>query len=95
MPAPRAAHRFVAYLEEEAVKTYSSAIESLDRGEIPEWEKQVVPTVAKDYWRLGDKATSMSCVLDLILPRFRRLTSLLSIVRDLLLAVRADEAGHR
>ena len=49
------------------MKTYSLAIESLDRGEIPEWEKQVVPTVAKDYWRLGDKATSMSCVLDLIL----------------------------
>jgi len=49
----------VAYLEEEACFTYTHAIEALDRGEIPEWEKQTVPTVAKDYWRLGEHATSM------------------------------------
>ncbi|GAA6064106.1 hypothetical protein JCM10212_003669 [Sporobolomyces blumeae] len=75
MISPRAAHRFVAYLEEEACYTYTHAIEALDRGEIPEWSdgKKAVPTVAKDYWRLSDNAT----------------------MRDLLLAVRADEAGHR
>ncbi|GAA5961707.1 hypothetical protein JCM3765_000483 [Sporobolomyces pararoseus] len=73
--SPRASHRFVAYLEEEACYTYTHAIEALDRGELPEWEKgkQQVPTIAKDYWRLGDNAT----------------------MRDFLLAVRADEAGHR
>ncbi|GAA5998393.1 hypothetical protein JCM5350_008361 [Sporobolomyces pararoseus] len=73
--SPRAAHRFVAYLEEEACYTYTHAIEALDRGELPEWEKgkQEVPTIAKDYWRLGDNAT----------------------MRDFILAVRADEAGHR
>ncbi|GAA5902710.1 alternative oxidase [Sporobolomyces salmoneus] len=73
--SPRSAHRFVAYLEEEACYTYTHAIEALERGEIPEWEegKQKVPTIAKDYWRLGDNAT----------------------MKDLLLAVRADEAGHR
>jgi len=58
--APRSAHRFVGYLEEEACYTYTHAIEALDRGELPEWEagKQQVPTIAKDYWRLGDNATS-------------------------------------
>ncbi|GAA5850297.1 hypothetical protein JCM3766R1_001161 [Sporobolomyces carnicolor] len=73
--SPRSAHRFVAYLEEQAVVTYTFALECLDRGELPEWEagRQQVPTIAKDYWRLGDDAT----------------------MRDLLLAVRADEAGHR
>ncbi|GAA5881162.1 hypothetical protein JCM16303_004821 [Sporobolomyces ruberrimus] len=73
--SPKSAHRFVAYLEEEAVKTYSHVLEAIDKGELPEWEAgaQKVPTVAKDYWRLGDDAT----------------------MRDLILAVRADEAGHR
>ncbi|GAA5937637.1 alternative oxidase [Sporobolomyces koalae] len=75
--SPRACHRFVGYLEEEACYTYTHAIEALDKGELPEWEpgpgKQKVPTVAKDYWRLGDNAT----------------------MRDMILAVRADEAGHR
>lgn len=60
--APKSAHRFVAYLEEEAVKTYSHVLEAIDKGELPEWEAgaQKVPTVAKDYWRLGDNATSKS-----------------------------------
>ncbi|GAA6025947.1 hypothetical protein JCM11491_005171 [Sporobolomyces phaffii] len=73
--SPRSAHRFVAYLEEEACYTYTHALEALDKGELPEWApgNQKVPTVAKDYWRLGDHAT----------------------MRDLILAVRADEAGHR
>lgn len=34
--SPRLAHRFVAYLEEEAVHTYTKCIEELERGHIPE-----------------------------------------------------------
>ncbi|GAA5973775.1 hypothetical protein JCM21900_001030 [Sporobolomyces salmonicolor] len=73
--SPRAAHRFVGYLEEEAIVTYTQIVESMRRGEIPEWDagKKQVPQVAKDYWRLSDDATML----------------------DLILAVRADEAGHR
>jgi hypothetical protein len=63
LTAPRAAHRFVGYLEEEACKTYTHIIEAIERGEIPEWDPKnpssvKVPQVAKDYWRLGDSATS-------------------------------------
>ncbi|GAA5883495.1 hypothetical protein JCM1840_003195, partial [Sporobolomyces johnsonii] len=73
--SPRAAHRFVGYLEEEAIVTYTQIVESMRKGEIPEWDagKKQVPQVAKDYWRLSDDATML----------------------DLILAVRADEAGHR
>ncbi|GAA5944101.1 hypothetical protein JCM1841_002990, partial [Sporobolomyces salmonicolor] len=57
--SPRAAHRFVGYLEEEAIVTYTQIVESMRRGEIPEWDagKKQVPQFAKDYWRLSDDAT--------------------------------------
>lgn len=57
---PRFVHRFVGYLEEEAVRTYSHIIELIDEGKLPEFcgdKAQQVPDVAKMYWRLGDKAT--------------------------------------
>jgi hypothetical protein len=71
--SPRHCHSFVAYLEEEAVKTYTHALEDLDAGKIPEWTNRQAPEIAVSYWRLGEDAT----------------------MRDLLLAVRADEACHR
>ena len=33
--SPKFAHRFVGYLEEEAVHTYTKAIESYDAGRLP------------------------------------------------------------
>ncbi|KAM0747600.1 alternative oxidase [Meredithblackwellia eburnea MCA 4105] len=73
--SPSAAHRFVGYLEEEAVLTYTQIVDEIKRGNLPEWEAgaQKVPQIAIDYWRLGQGATML----------------------DLVLAVRADEAGHR
>jgi hypothetical protein len=35
--SPRTCHRFVGYLEEEAVVTYTHAIEELERGHLPKW----------------------------------------------------------
>lgn len=70
---PRAAHRFVGVLEEEACLTYTQIISEIDRGHLPEWEKLAVPQIALDYWRLPATAS----------------------FRDLILNVRADEAGHR
>uniref|UniRef100_A0A0K3CM93 Alternative oxidase n=1 Tax=Rhodotorula toruloides TaxID=5286 RepID=A0A0K3CM93_RHOTO len=63
--SPKACHRFVGYLEEEAVKTYTHIIEAIQRGEIPEWAeggKRKVPQVAKDFWRLSDDATMLDLV---------------------------------
>lgn len=70
--SPRHCHAFVSYLEEEAVKTYTHAVEDYDSGKIPEWKNMEVPHIAKKYWRLDDGST----------------------FRDLLLAIRADEACH-
>ena len=64
------AHRFVAYLEEEAVVSYTGYLEAIDRGEL---ENVPAPEIAIDYWKLGHKAT----------------------LRDVVIAVRADEANHR
>jgi len=77
MLSPRSAHRFVGYLEEEAVITYTQIVDEIKRGNLPEWSDapnaQKVPQIAKDYWRLKDDCTMV----------------------DLIMAVRADEAGHR
>lgn len=35
--SPRSCHRFVGYLEEEAVYTYSHCIKEIEAGRIPEW----------------------------------------------------------
>jgi len=54
--SPRTCHRFVGYLEEEAVVTYTHAIQELERGHLPLWEKMAAPSIAKDYWRLPENA---------------------------------------
>ncbi|CAI8020191.1 Alternative oxidase, mitochondrial [Geodia barretti] len=71
--SPRFCHKFVGYLEEEAVKTYTHCIESLDKGELKMWENTKAPQIAVCYWRLPGDA----------------------MMRDVLLAIRADEGHHR
>lgn len=71
--APRTCHRFVGYLEEEAVRTYTKAVEHIDDGRLATWKEQPAPEIAIKYWRLPADAK----------------------MKDLLLAVRADEAIHR
>ena len=68
--APRTAHRFVAYLEEEAVVSYTRYLERIDSGAA---ENVPAPAIALDYWNL---------------PADARL-------RDVVIKVREDEAGHR
>lgn len=68
--APRVAHRVVAYLEEEAVISYTQYLAEVDAGRS---ENIPAPQIAIDYWKL---------------PQDARL-------RDVIIAVRADEAGHR
>lgn len=68
--APRVAHRVVAYLEEEAVISYTQYLDEIDAGKV---ENVPAPQIAIDYWELGKDAR----------------------LRDVVIAVRADEAGHR
>jgi hypothetical protein len=54
---PRFVHRFVGYLEEEAVTTYSKIMHEIDAGNLPEFHATTIPDVARNYWRLGPNAT--------------------------------------
>jgi ubiquinol oxidase len=66
----RTAHRFVGYLEEEAVYSYTEYLAGVDAGT---YRNIAAPRIAIDYWKL--------------LPNAR--------LRDVIIAVRADEAHHR
>ena len=67
---PRIAHRFVGYLEEEAVYSYTEYLADIDAGRA---ENVPAPQFAIDYWKLDPNAR----------------------LRDVVVAVRLDEAGHR
>ncbi|MEO1100794.1 MAG: alternative oxidase [Pseudomonadota bacterium] len=67
---PRVAHRFVAYLEEEAVVSYTKYLAAIDSGAL---ENVPAPELAIDYWKLSPDAR----------------------LREVVEAVRADEARHR
>ncbi|UJR21818.1 hypothetical protein I4U23_024892 [Adineta vaga] len=71
--SPKICHRFVGFLEEEAVITYTRCLEDLDAEKLPAWSHLPAPQIAKKYWKLSANA----------------------VLRDVLLAIRADEATHR
>lgn len=58
--SPRYCHRFVGYLEEEAVHTYTHFLHMIDSGKI---KNGPAPEVAKKYWGLPDSATIRDVVL--------------------------------
>lgn len=62
--SPRTCHSFVGYLEEEATKTYTRALQDLDKGAIPEWKTLPAPQISKNYWKLDDDATMRDILLN-------------------------------
>lgn len=48
---PRVAHRFVGYLEEQAIISYTEMISDIKSGKIPNVE---APEIAKKYWNLAE-----------------------------------------
>ncbi|KXN88209.1 Alternative oxidase, mitochondrial, partial [Leucoagaricus sp. SymC.cos] len=60
--SPRICHRFVGYLEEEAVLTYTRCIADLEAGRIPEWSDTPAPQIAIDYWRLPQDAKLLDVI---------------------------------
>ncbi|KAK6519845.1 hypothetical protein TWF506_000139 [Arthrobotrys conoides] len=54
--SPRTCHRFVGYLEEEAVITYTRAISDIDAGKLPGFENMKAPQIAVDYWKMNPSA---------------------------------------
>ena len=64
--SPKTCHRFVGYLEEEAVKTYTVAIHDIEVGALPNWSNPNfrAPDMAIDYWKMPEGHQTMK---DLIL----------------------------
>eukprot|EP00742_Colponemidia_sp_Colp-10_P019540 GILJ01022676.1.p1 GENE.GILJ01022676.1~~GILJ01022676.1.p1 ORF type:complete len:291 (-),score=49.00 GILJ01022676.1:330-1202(-) len=83
--SPRFAHRFVGYLEEEAVHTYTLMLEDIDRvldeaaaaknpSHISQWRSKPAPMDFAKYWGLEPGTATY---------------------RDVILCIRADELSHR
>lgn len=64
--SPKITHRFVGYLEEEAVHTYTMCIKQIEEGHLPKWSDPnfMVPDLAVKYWQMPEGKRSMK---DLIL----------------------------
>ena len=63
---PKTAHRFVGYLEEEAVSSYTHYLEEIDAGRV---ENTAAPAIAINYWQSE-------------LPQDARLRDVVLIVRE-------------
>ena len=61
LASPRTCHRFVGYLEEEAVYTYSRILREMDAGNLPAWSdpKFMVPDIAVRYWNMPEDHRTM------------------------------------
>lgn len=57
---PKTAHRFVGYLEEEAVISYTHYLEAIDAEEL---DNGPAPQIAIDYWNLEEDATLRDVVV--------------------------------
>ncbi|CAK4076404.1 unnamed protein product [Aphanomyces euteiches] len=60
--SPTTCHRFVGYLEEEAIRSYTALIEDIEDGHVSNWEVKIAPPIARKYYHLPDNAT----ILDMI-----------------------------
>ena len=60
MISPHFCHRFVGYLEEQAVVTYTDILDQLDSGKLPMWTSLPAPEIAVNYWKLRPGAASSS-----------------------------------
>ncbi|OQR93516.1 alternative oxidase, mitochondrial precursor [Achlya hypogyna] len=62
LTSPKTCHRFVGYLEEEAIHTYTALVKDIEDGHVDGWQTDVAPLIARNYYKLPETAT----VLDMI-----------------------------
>lgn len=63
LTSPKTCHRFVGYLEEEAVITYTRALADIDSGKLPLWQKLEAPAIAVQYWNMPEGKRTMKDLL--------------------------------
>jgi hypothetical protein len=61
----KTAFRFVGYLEEEAVKTYTTLIKEIDEGKLPLFKTLKPPKEAISYWVLPENATFRDVIVSI------------------------------
>lgn len=63
--SPSTCHRFVGYLEEEAVLTYTLAVQDIEKGHLPKWQdpKFIIPDLAVNYWKIPEGHRTMKDLL--------------------------------
>lgn len=61
--SPRTCHRFVGYLEEEAVMTYTHCIRDIEAGRLPSWDTLDAPEIAVRYWNMPEGHRKMRDLL--------------------------------
>jgi len=61
--SPHFCHRFVGYLEEQAVITYTHILEAMDAGQLPMWSALPAPEIAIKYWKLPPTASMRDVIL--------------------------------
>ena len=64
--SPRICHRFVGYLEEEAVLTYTRIIEDIEVGKLPKWERLEAPEIAVRYYNMPEGSRMMKDLITYI-----------------------------
>lgn len=59
--SPRICHRFVGYLEQEAVDTYTRLLREIEQGALPKWSDPNfrIPEIAVNYWRIPEGKRTM------------------------------------
>ncbi|GMF11087.1 unnamed protein product [Phytophthora lilii] len=57
LASPQTCHRFVGYLEEEAVKTYTGLLKDIEDGHLGQWKTKQAPLLAQTYYRLPEDAS--------------------------------------
>lgn len=59
--SPKICHRFVGYLEEEAVHTYTRCIHEIEAGLLPKWSDPAfqIPDLAVQYWNIPEDQRTM------------------------------------
>ena len=61
--SPKFSHRFVGYLEEEAVHTYTLCLKAIDEGKLPLWKHMKAPSEAVEYYGLDPKKAMVRDVI--------------------------------
>ena len=61
--APQFSHRFVGYLEEEAVHTYTKCLEAVDDGRLAQWQVLRAPIEAIEYYGLDPETATVRDVI--------------------------------